>query len=82
MAFLPNAAGQAAEVGDDERRRLEETTARMMGRMCDGMLRAHRRHTRPPCVPSGPAGAFVALDDGAVAMLAATCQPPARRRRA
>jgi hypothetical protein len=80
MAILPDAARRAAEVVTEQRRLLEETTARMMGRMCDEMLRAHRRHARLHLVPIGAGGGFGALSDADVALLAITCQPPGRRR--
>ena len=80
MANLPDAAGQAAEVGNPERSRLEETTARMVGRMCEGMLRAQRRSLRVQRLPGAAAGgAFQALNDTDVALLAANCQPQERR---
>jgi hypothetical protein len=48
----------------------------MVERMCDGMLRAHRRTLRSCRAESGAAmGAFLALSDTAVAALAATCRP-------
>ena len=62
-----------------EQSRLEETTARMVGRMCDGMLRAQRRNLRVQRLPGGSTGgAFLALNDTDVALLAATCQQERR----
>ncbi len=81
MAILPDASDEAAEVKHEQRRRLEELTVRMMERMSDAMLRAHRRGTRPlPPAARHAGGAFQALSDGAVDLLLATCAPPSRRR--
>ena len=78
MAILPKVAGQAAELASIQRRRLEETTARMVERMCDGMLRAHRRSMTRSRAEGAAMGAFLALTDSAVTALAATCRPPSR----
>ena len=80
MAILPDTARPAAEVANTERRRLDETMARVVGQMCEGMLRAHRHDLRPPYVPAVTGGgAFLALNDSDVALLAATCQPAVKR---
>lgn len=78
MAILPKVAGQAAEIASTQQKRLEEATARMVERMCDGMLRAHRRSMTLSQMEGAAMGAFLALTDSAVAALAATCGPQGR----